>query len=132
MSAIPPKHYGATAVGRTSRFGVVIDEAIDDPNCVQMDITARGWSFRFSLSTRDDVSRILSFLREHTGSVVLSELVVGSFSDAPVLLIKDSEFADRFWLRAFRGDQMVEFVLAADDLTEFTDAVAQAVQDLES
>src|SRR6185295_15547012 len=130
MSAIPPKHYGAAAVGGTRRFDVEIDEAHDDPNDVQMSVTAHSWSFRFRLSARADVPRMLSFLREHTGSLAFSELVVGSFHGASVLLVKDREFADRFWLRAHGDGQMVEFVLAADDLTEFTDAVAQAVQDL--
>lgn len=130
MSAIPPKHYGLAAVGGTSRFDVEIDEANDDPNDVQMSITTRGWSFCFRLSARADVSRMLSFLREHTGHLVFSELVIGSFHGAPVLLVKDREFADRFWLRAHRDGQEVEFVLAADDLPQFTDAVAQAVQDL--
>ena len=130
MSAIPPKHYGAAAVGGTSRFDVEIDEAHDDPDNVQMSITTRGWSFRFGLSTRADVPRMLLFLRKHTGSLVFSEVAVGSFRGASVFLVKDREFADRFWLRAHGDGQMVEFVPAADDLAQFTDAVAQAVQDL--
>jgi hypothetical protein len=64
------------------------------------------------------------------GSTVLSELVVGSYLGAPVLLVKDSD--NRFWLRAFRDGEMVEFVLVADDLMEFTGAVAQAAKDLEN
>jgi hypothetical protein len=71
---------------------------------------------------------MLSFLQQHTGQLI----VIGSFQGAPVSLIKDDEFADRFWLRASGAGQMVEVVLAADDLAEFTDAVAQAVQDLQS
>jgi hypothetical protein len=130
VSAIPPKHYGAAAVGSAGCFDVEIDEAHDDPNEVQMSVTARSWSFRFRLSARADVSRMLSFLRERTGSLVFSELIVGSFHGASVLLVKDREFADRFWLRAHGDGQMAEFVLAADDLAQFTDAIAQAVQDL--
>lgn len=132
MSTTPPKHYGAAGVGGTSRFDVEIDEALDDARDLQMSIRTRSWTFRFALSGREDVARILSFLREHTGRLEFSEIVVGSFHDAPVRLIKDDEFADRFWFRAYGGGPMVEFVLAADDLTEFTDAVAQAAQDLQS
>jgi len=131
MSATPPKQYTAAAVGKTSRFEVEIDAAVDDSD-IQMSIGTRTWTFRFALSARTDVARILSFLREHTGRLEFSEIVVGSFHDAPVRLIKDDEFADRFWFRAYGGGPMVEFVLAADDLTEFTDTVAQAVQDLQN
>jgi hypothetical protein len=132
MSAAPPKLYGAAGVGSTSRFDVEIDEALDDVSDLQMSIRTRSWTFRFVLSAREDVARILSFLREPTGRLEFSELVVGSFHDAPVRLIKDNEFADRFWLRAYGDGPMVEFVLAADDLTEFIYAVGQAVQDLQS
>jgi hypothetical protein len=132
MSSAPPKHYGVAAVGSTSRFDVEIDEALDDESDMQMSTSTRSWTFRFALSAREDVARILSFLRQHTGRLEFSELVVGSFHDAPVRLIKDNEFADRFWLRAYGDGPMVEFVLAADDLTEFTDAVAQVVQDLQN
>jgi hypothetical protein len=131
MSATPPEHYSTAGIGRTSRLAVEIDEALDDSGHVQMSINAPSWSFRFGLSSRDEVARILSFLREHAGRLEFSELVVGSFHGTPVRLIKDDEFADRFWIRSFADGLMVEFVLAADDLTEFTDAVAQAVADLQ-
>jgi hypothetical protein len=130
MSATPQKRYAA-AVGKTSRFDVEIGAALDDSD-IQMSIGTRSWTFRFALSTHDDVVRILTFLRERTGRLEFSEIVVGSFHDAPVRLIKDDEFADRFWFRAYGGGPMVEFVLAADDLVEFTDAVSQAVEDLKS
>jgi hypothetical protein len=131
MSPTPSKRYTAAAVGKTSRFDVEIDAALDDSD-IRMSIATRSWTFRFALSTRNDVARMLSFVREHTGRAVFSELAIGSFHGAPVRLIKDDEFADRFWLRAHGDGQMVEFVLAADDLTEFTDAVAQVAQDLQS
>lgn len=130
MSSTSSKEYGAAAVGKTSRFDVVIDEGIEDASALQMSISTQNWSFCFALSARDDVARMLSFLREHTGHLVFSEIAVGSFHGAPVRLIKDDEFADRFWLRANRDGAMVEFVLVAEDLIEFTDAVAQAVHDL--
>jgi hypothetical protein len=44
------------------------------------------------------------------------ELRVGSLFGAPVLLVKDSEFTDRLWLREKEAGQSVEFVLGGDDL----------------
>ena len=131
MDATPPKHYGAAALGRTSRFEIEIDEALDDASDLQMSIATRGWTFRFALSARDDVARALTFLREHTGRLVFSEIALGTFHGATVWLVKDGEFGDRFWLRAARGVQFAEFVLAGDELSEFTEAVAQAVQELQ-
>lgn len=132
MSFTPPKHYGAIGIGCTTRFEVEIDESLDDPNDLQMGISVRAWSFRFALTSRDQVERILAFLREYTGQLVFAEITVGSFQGAPVRLIKDDECVDRFWLRAYAGGGMVEFLLIGNDLTEFTDAVSQAVQDMQS
>src|SRR6185503_5309504 len=93
MSAVPPKSYGAAAVGCTAQFDVEIDEALDDPNDLQLGINTRQWSFRFCLSARSDVARMLSFLREHTGRVEFAELVVGSFHGARVVLAERKAFA---------------------------------------
>jgi len=55
--------------------------------------------------------RVYSLFYESTLGSWSSEIVVGSFHDVPVRLIKDDEFADRFWFRAYGGGPMVEFVL---------------------
>jgi hypothetical protein len=132
MPSTPPKRYAAAGAGNTNRFAIEIDEALDDASDLRMSIQTRSWTFRFALSAREDLARILSFLREHIGRLEHCEIVVGSFQDAPVRLIKDNEFSDRFWLRAHTDDSMVEFVLTADDITEFIVAVGQAVEDLQS
>jgi hypothetical protein len=55
----------------------------------------------------------------------------GSFHGATVRLIKDDEFADRFWLRANGDDQLAEFTLTAEDFSELTDTLAQVVEQLQ-
>jgi hypothetical protein len=95
-----------------------------------MCINSRDWSFTFALTSRDDARRILLFLQGHIAHSGSSELVVGSLHGTPVRLIKDDEFDDRFWLRANGNRYMVEFELAADDLTEFMDAISQVINDL--
>ncbi len=53
------------------------------------------------------------------------------FLRAPVSLIKDSEFPDRFWLRTAGAGQMMELMFAACELGEFTNAVTEAIQELQ-
>jgi len=132
MPDTPSKRYGVAAIGSAGRFDIEIDEAIDSPSEIQMGIATAEWSFRFNLSARTEVARINSFLKEQAGKTVFSESVIGSFLGAPVFLIKDDEFADRFWLRASAAGQVVDFVLAGDDLAEFTDALVQAARQLQS
>ena len=129
MSPREVQHYGVAAIGSAGRFTVEIIETTDNPAARLMSIEAGGWSLCFALVERGD-AQVLSFIREHTGRVVFSELAIGSFLGAPVVLIKDDEFPDRFYLRAYADGHLLEFVLVADALTEFTDAVAQAVHNL--
>ena len=131
MSPREAQHYGVAAIGSAGRFTVEILETTDNPATRLMSIEAGGWSLCFALAERGD-AQALSFLREHAGQAVFSELVIGSFLGAPVVLIKDDEFPDRFYLRAFANGHLLEFVLTADALTEFTDAVAQVVHNLKS
>ena len=125
------QHYGVAAVGSAGRFTVEILEAADRPAARLMSIEAGEWSICFVLADHGE-TRLLAFLLEHTGHAMFSVLTIGSFLGAPVVLIKDDEFADRFCLRAFAEGHLLEFVLAADRLAEFTKAVAQTVQDLKS
>src|SRR4030095_9965044 len=126
---MPKGHYGLAGLGRSGRVDVDVDEELDEPGHVQMTIDLPGWSFRFRLSARTQASRILGFVREQTGSLVFSEITIGSFVGAPVLLVKDREMADRFWLKAAKDGQIVEFMLAGEDVADLTEAVSQAVQD---
>ena len=97
-----------------------------------MSIDAEAWSFSFGLSNRSDVDHIMAFLREHKGRLAYSKLEVGSLFNVPVLLIKDDEFADRFFLRSAGKGQLVNFTFVADELEDLLDATAQAAQDLQA
>jgi hypothetical protein len=74
--------------------------------------------------------RTRDFLRDLSGSNQFSKLVVGSFVGAPVVLVKDDEFPDRFWLRAAREHQLVDFTLVGSDAADLIVALSQAMEDL--
>src|SRR3569623_2100245 len=122
MSAIPPSP-------ETNSFDVEIDEAQDGSGNLQLDISAPAWAFRFNVTARQDLDHIVRFLREQMGRLVFSELVAGSFCGARVMLVKDSEFADRFWLRVFGQGLMVECTLVGSQAAELATAIAQAAGD---
>ncbi|HEX5222509.1 MAG TPA: hypothetical protein VFZ59_23340 [Verrucomicrobiae bacterium] len=91
-----------------------------------MSIETDTWSLSFTLGEHD-LAEILAHLR---GRDTASELKIGDFLDAPVRLIKDDEFNDRYFLRASKAGHVLEFVLGADQLAQFTNAMADALDDL--
>jgi hypothetical protein len=126
MKRNAPDHYGLLAIGRAGYFTVEILENSAAARLIS--IEADGWSFSFALGEHDP-AEMLTHLR---GQGTSPELKVGAFCGAPVMLIKDDEFSDRYFLRTFREGELLDFVFAADRLAQFTDALAQAVHDLGS
>lgn len=124
MTPNTPERFGLAAIGKAGHFTVEILE--DRAASRLMSIEADGWSFSFALSERDPTV-ILTHLR---GGSELSELRIGVFLGAPVILIRDDEFGDRYFLRTFKDGHVLDFVLVADQLSQFTDAVRQALDDL--
>jgi hypothetical protein len=121
-----PEHYGLAAIGKAGRFTVEILEGSAASRL--MGIEAAGWSFTFTLNG-PDLAEILAHLR---GDCKASELRIGVFLGATVTLIRDDEFSDRYFLRTFKDGHVLDFVLAADQLVQFADAIAQALDDLAS
>jgi len=125
MTRNPLQQYGLVAIGRAGHLTV---EVLENRAASRLlSIEADRWAFSFALGEHDP-AKILTHLQGHSTS---SELTVGEFCGVPVTLIRDDEFSDRYFLRAFRDGDLLEFVLAADDLAQFRDALAQAVHDLE-
>ena len=91
-----------------------------------MSIEADTWSLLFTLGEHD-LAGILTHLR---GRDTSSELQIGEFLDAPVMLIRDDEFSDRYFLQTFKPGYRLHFVLGGDQLVQFTDAMADALDDL--
>ena len=121
-----PEHYGVLAIGRSGRFTVEILEARAGARL--MSIEADGWSLTFALNEH----RLADILTHLRGGGQSAKLQAGIFLGAPVILIRDNEFSDRYFLRAYKEGHLLEFVLAAEQLAQFTAAVAQACHDLAS
>lgn len=126
MTRNPLQQYGLVAIGRAGHLTVEILE-----NCAAsrlLSIETDGWTFSFALGEHDP-AEMLTHIRGHGTS---SELKVGLFCGVPLMLIRDNEYSDRYFLRAFRDGDLLEFVLTGEPLAQFRDALAQVVHDLGS
>ncbi|MEX1094858.1 MAG: hypothetical protein WED34_02355 [Planctomycetales bacterium] len=70
------------------------------------------------------------FLGSNAGRTVFAKLLVGSFGTTDVFVIKDDEFADRFFIRAAGGGSLVEFTLVGEVALEFAASLEDAAAEL--
>lgn len=125
-----PRSYAAAAVGKSRNFAVELDEALDDPDEMRLQLRTRAWFLELELASRDTVNRMLAFFKEYSGLAAHAEITIGFLHNVPLKLVKDDEFTDRFWLRTHADHQMVEFTVTSNELPGLTDALAQAAREL--
>lgn len=124
MTPDTPESYGLAAIGKAGQFTLEILETRAGNRL--MSIETDIWSLSFTLSELG-LAGMLAHLR---GRDTPSELKIGEFLDAPVTLIRDDEFSDRFFLQISKPDHVLHFVLGGDRLAQFTSAVADTLDDL--
>lgn len=96
-----------------------------------LSVQSPDWCVEFELATPCTVGELSHFLRSHVGRAVFAELPIGSLGGLAVRMVKDSEFEDRFFLRA-TGSSLVEFTLAGGMESDFARAVAEAAAEFDS
>jgi len=116
--------FGLAALGKAGAFTV---EVLSRPDGGWLlSIESPTWCFDFALAGPATVGELAAFFRMHAGRTGFSELVIGSFGGSHVRVVKDDEFADRFFLRAAGGGMLVEFTLVDPAAQEFAAALAKA------
>src|SRR5438105_3633679 len=122
--------WGTVAVGRHSSIEADLLEAVGHEGRWLLQLSGKGWHFAFGVADANAVRKLSSFVRDHAGREAFAEYRVGSFQAADVFIVKDSEFADRFWLRVRGADQMAEVTIEAEDAVAFGKALEDLVSDL--
>lgn len=122
--------FGLTALGKAGTFTV---EVLYHPNeGWLLSVESPAWCFEFALAHRGAVGELATFLHSHAGREQFAELVVGSIGGIVVRVVKDDEFADRFFLRAAGVAWLVEFTLVGGAAQEFMAAVADAATEFDA
>jgi hypothetical protein len=122
--------WGLAAFGRHGSIEVSLDEPVGHDGSWQLQISGKGWEFIFDLAGPDTARGLSAFVKDHADRKVFAEYRVGSFQTADVVIVKDSEFADRFWLRIRGGGQMAEVTIQDEDAVAFEKALEDLVSDL--
>jgi hypothetical protein len=91
--------WGLAAVGRHGSISIDLDEPIGRDGSWRLQINGNGWEFIFDVAGPSVARAFSAFVTEHANRTIFAEHRVGSFQAAEVVIVKDSEFGDRFWLR---------------------------------
>ncbi|HEY7424949.1 MAG TPA: hypothetical protein VH682_12030 [Gemmataceae bacterium] len=135
------ENVGLLANGSSGEWEVAIDEATSGVERWYAQIEGPAVSFYFEIPSLDIVGEMLRFLER--GPVVAKRspngsderngsLVIGKDKKAPITLLKDDEYQDRFFLLVGPTDSpMVRFTIAGMNVLKLTEALRQVQEDLE-
>src|SRR5258708_31492146 len=100
--------WGLAALGCHGSLEFHLDEPLDRDEPWHLQLSGKGWQFIFDVAGANDVRDLSKFVREHANRKIFAQYRVGTFQRADVVMVKDSEFAHRFWLRIRGAGQMAE------------------------
>lgn len=124
------RSFGLAGNGRSGSIAIALDEPTNDDGPWSLQISGKGWWFRFDVAGSNAAREATIFVREHLNREIFAEHRLGTFQSADVILVKDSEFADRFWLRVRGAGQMAEVTIWDADAPALLDALEQLVSNL--
>jgi len=129
------------ANGTSGQWEVAIDESTSGANRWLAQIEGPSVSFCFEIPSVDIVGQILQFLDSHcvagNHAVGNSEarnnsLVISKSNKSPIILVKDDEYLDRFFLVVgLMESPIVRFILAGPDVVQIANALRQVKEDLD-
>jgi hypothetical protein len=123
--------WGLIACARSEDVELSVDESIATPTVYEMTISLRSIELRISIRALEDVSTFKQFLLDHCKRSVFAEMRIGTLLGVPIRIVKDSEFVDRFYLRA-TGIGMIEVILVDPISQDLVNAAVQLVADISS
>ena len=123
--------WGCAAVGRCGDASIDLDEAISVPDRWELTIELSRFYLRFAVPGPSVVTQLRKFLDRYVNQTTSGELSLGTLGSANVVIVKDDECLDRFWLRVLADDGAVDQTLLGDVVSDLIGAVQQAEADLD-
>jgi|SRR6516164_2740645 hypothetical protein len=122
--------WGSAALGRHGNIEIDLDQPVADDGPWRLQISGRDWQFAFDVPGAKSARELSAFVKQHAGRNVFAEHRTGSFQAADVVVVKDSELEDRFWLRIRGEGQLAEITIHGQDAAAFQKALEDLVSDL--
>ena len=131
---------GLLANGSAGDWEISVDETTREPDRWFVQLQGPSVYFSFEIPSPEMISQALDFLGVRSPSSssktrVSAEndsLVLGQHRQAPVILVRDDEYEERYFLVIGQmADPVVRFMIAGQDWKDIQEALRQASGDLE-
>lgn len=131
---------GLMANGSSGGWEVAVDESTKGPERWFVQLEGPSVSFSFEIPSPQTISQTLDFLGGRSSpkgsnarlSGENGSLILGKHQQTPVILVRDDEYKDRYFLVIGQeADVVVRFTIAGKDLKGITEALRQTMEDLE-
>lgn len=122
--------FGLLANGSSGPWEIAIDESLSGSDRWFAQIEGPVVSFSFEIPSLNVIGKMVDFL---SSLMPRNEsLSIGKDKKVPIILVKDDEYKDRFFLVVgSMASPMVRFVIAGKDVMNIADALRQVQEDLE-
>lgn len=122
--------WGLIALSRHGDLKIDIDERLDGSGYWELDLQSRRWSVRFGIAGKRGVRALSRFVSRYAGQTVFAKHRIGAFRHSIVGLIKDEEFADRFFLTIDAENWHTRITLVGRQAHSFRNALEDIVAQL--
>lgn len=128
---------GLLAAGSAGSWNIEIDETTAGPDRWFIQIEGPSVQLYFQIPATDGVRKMFRFLTrsraDRAGSTGANgSLAIGMDRRASVMLVRDDEFGDRYFLLVGpENDPVVRLTLAGEDLQQITSALREACEDMD-
>lgn len=131
--------FGLMANGSSGGWEVAVDETTKGPERWFLQLEGPSVYFSFEIPSPEMISQALDFLEGRSppqgprarSSAEDGSFVLGQHRQTPVVLVRDDEYKDRYFLVIGQeADVVVRFTIAGQDLKDITEGLRQTTEDL--
>jgi hypothetical protein len=131
---------GLMANGSSGEWEFTVDDTTKGPDRWFVQVEGPSVCFSFEVSSPDMICQALDFLGGRSSSkgshasfsAENGSLLLGKHGQTPVILVRDDEYKDHYFLVIGQeADAVVRFTIAGKDLGDIKEALRQAAEDLE-
>ena len=122
--------WGVVALGVHGHLSAELLSSLPGEEVWLLQLTGRGWQFALLIDGPASIPALAAFIDQYTDVEEFAEHRIGSFHSAEAVIVKDSEYPDRFWLRVRGAGQLIEVAIQDQEAVALQSALRSLIEEL--